>query len=125
MGTFLLLLTLIVDGVMFGSGLVSLAIFSIIGTLLLFASSIIWLIYRDDTQVHFRRIWHAIPISVFGGGLLFTFQQLSLKYNHTGENLGEVGNIIMSRYQIGMWIASTTIFFMFVIAASLVTRNRT
>jgi hypothetical protein len=123
-GTFILVMTLFVDGTMFTNGLISLAIFSFIGTLLLFASSIIWLIYRDDTKLHFRRIWLVIPLSVFGLGLAFTFQQLRLQYIPTNENLGEVGNLVMSRYQIGMWCVSALILFMFVVAASLVTRHR-
>jgi hypothetical protein len=106
------------------NGLVSLGIFSFIGTLLLFASSIIWLIYRDDTELHLRKIWLAIPIAIFGGGLAFSFQQLGLQFSATNENLIEVGNLVMSRYQIGMWTVSALILFMFIIAASLVTRNR-
>src|SRR5437762_2668074 len=54
LGAILFSATLAVDAALIGSGVVVLGIFSLLGTILIFSSSIIWLIRQDDQNLHAR-----------------------------------------------------------------------
>jgi hypothetical protein len=123
-GTVIALVTVGLDVQMLLVGQSALGLFSFIGTLLVFASSMIWLIYRDDGKAHFRRMTLAIPVFILGLAVLFTFKQMPILSLQTPESLNESGNLLMSRYQVGLWLVSLCIFFVFIISSSLMVRRR-
>jgi NADH:ubiquinone oxidoreductase subunit 6 (subunit J) len=123
-GALLLLMTVAIDVLMYANGLWALALFSFIGTILVFASSLVWLVYRDDTLLYVRRVYLIIPLAIFGIALNLCFHKIPMGFAPSPENLEEVGNLLMSRYQIALWIVSTLIFFMFITSGSLMGRKR-
>jgi hypothetical protein len=123
-GTAIALVTANLDFQMLFMGQSALGLFSFIGTLLVFASSMIWLIYRDDGKVYFRRLTLIIPVFVLGLAIYSTFKQMPILSLQTPESLNESGNLLMSRYQIGLWLVSISIFFVFIISSSLMVRKR-
>lgn len=123
-GATIFILILGIDTTMYLNGMRALGIFSFLGSLLVFASGMIWLIYRDDRGVYFRRPILFIPIAIFGGAVGLILKQVPLEIRPTAENLEEVGSLLMSRYQIGLWIVAIIIFFVFVMASSMLSGER-
>lgn len=123
-GSFIFLVLIGVDLVMYLNGMKVLGIFSFLASLLVFASGMVWLIYRDDSRIYFRKPILLIPIAIFGAAVTMTLQQVPLYFRLTPENLEEAGNLLMSRYQIGLWIISILIFFLFIMASSLMGGER-
>jgi hypothetical protein len=124
LGSFIFLIILIVDGGMFFVGMKVLGIFSIISSILVFASGMVWLIYRDDAKIYIRHKALVFPIAIFGIAILTALKQVPVDLQLTPENLEQTGNLLMSRYQIGLWIVAALIFFIFVMASSLLSGDR-
>jgi hypothetical protein len=124
LGSFIFLIIVAVDGVMFFDGMKTLGIFSFLSSLLVFASGMVWLIYRDDSKIYFSRSVLLVPIVIFGGAITAVLKQVPMDLQMTPENLEETGNLLMSRYQIGLWIVAILIFFIFVMASSLMSGER-
>jgi len=124
LGSLVFALILVVDGMMYLNGMKALGIFSFLGSLLVFASGMVWLIYRDDRKIYFRRAFLLFPIAIFGGAISLILKQVPMELRPTAENLEEVGSLLMSRYQIGLWIVAILIFFVFVMASSMLSGER-
>ena len=124
LGSFIFLLVVSVDAAMFINGMKALAIFSFMSSLLVFAAAMVWLIYRDDAKIYFRNSLLIIPLIAFGASISQVMKQVPMELRYTPENLDEVGNLLMSRYQIGLWIVAMTIFFIFIMASSLMSGER-
>ncbi len=124
MGSFIFLIIVGVDLFMFFDGMKTLGIFSFLSSLLVFASGMVWLIYRDDSKIYFCKPSLLVPIAIFGGAVTMVLKQVPMDLQMTPENLEETGNLLMSRYQIGLWLVATLIFFIFVMASSLMSGER-
>jgi NADH:ubiquinone oxidoreductase subunit 6 (subunit J) len=122
-GCLIFSLTVLIDVGIYTIGLKTLGIFSLIGTLLVFGASMIWLIYMEDNHHYFRKPILVIPIGIFAVALVESFKQTSIQYRSTTESLDEVGNLLLSRYQMILWIVSIIIFFMFIVASTLISRR--
>jgi hypothetical protein len=123
LGFLIFLGTLWIDGQIFAGGSYALGILVCVGSILVFASGIVWLVYHDDKKIHFRRGWLVIPIAVFGYATVLVFDKSGITFAPAPENLLEIGNLVMTRFQIGMWIVSLTLLCVFVIAGSLIARR--
>ncbi len=124
LGRLVLAITLTVDIGIFFNGMKVLGIFSLISSLLVFAAGMVWLIYRDDGRVYFKRKSLFIPITLFGLSIVAALREIPIDFKVTNENLEEVGNLLMSRYQMALFIVSVLVFFVFVIASSLLSSER-
>jgi NADH:ubiquinone oxidoreductase subunit 6 (subunit J) len=124
LGASLFTLTIAIDAMIIAQGLEVLGVLSLIGSILVFASAIVWLIYQDDGALHIRKVWVAVPLAVFGVAVAKMFDSSGIGMFRGNENIQEVGNLLMSRYQLGLWSVSTTLLISFVIAASLMVRRR-
>lgn len=124
LGASLFILALTVDGWALAAGLSAVGVLLSVGTVLVFAVGIIWLIYHDDRKLHFCRGWVIIPLGLFGFALSKVLEKSSAQLLPTPENLTDTGERIMTQFQLGLWIVSLLLLFSFVLASSLMRRNR-
>jgi hypothetical protein len=124
LGAILFLLTTVINCWLIFTGTVALGIFSLIGTVLVFSSGIIWLIRQEDQSLHLKNVWLILPLGVFSFGIVQTLQKGGMDYPFVLENIQEIGNVMMSRYQIGLWLVSTVLLLSFVVAGALMTRGK-
>ena len=123
LGTLLLILAVVIDIVIIASGMTILGVFSLLGSILFFIIGTIWFIYRDDQTFHFSQPLLVIPAGLFGGAVFSFFKKSQIFYKFSLEDLPGVGNLIMARYQIGLWLVSVMILFAFVIGGSMMVRR--
>jgi hypothetical protein len=123
-GSGIFTLTFLLDLFAYAGGSLALSVLLGIGTVLVFASGIIWLIYHDDRRAHFRRGWIILPLSLFGFGLLKALGKGSIDLMPAPENMELVKNVFVSRLQIGLWLVSVLLFACFVLAGSLMKRKK-
>jgi hypothetical protein len=123
LGILLVVMTLAVDIYLFYLGLFVLALFSIIGTSLVFSGAMFWFMHLEDTKFHFRKPTLLIPIAILGSAICLVFNQVPMIIQKTPENLEQIGNLMMSRYQIALWLSSVLVFFVFVISSSVLAKK--
>jgi hypothetical protein len=123
LGAILLVLTLAVDIYLFFLGLFVLGIFSLIGTSLVFSAAMFWFMHLEDTKFHFQKPVLIIPIAILGSAVALVFDQTPMIIQKTPENLEQIGNLMMSRYQIALWLSSAIVFFVFIISSSVLTKR--
>lgn len=115
--------TLLIDVSLITNGALILGIFSIVGTVLVFASSLFWQVRIADKSVHLRNKWLIIPLISFCVGVGAILQRLPTHAAAASEDLPEIGYLMVTRYQTGLWIVGLIILANLVMASSLMEKS--
>jgi hypothetical protein len=117
-------LTLSIDTALAFSGAEGLGMIAGLSTLVFAAIGAIWLMRLRNAQITVRRVWVVFPAGVFFAAIAIVFERSGLLLKPFVEDLRGVGNLMMARYQIGVWILSIVVLLTFVTASTLLERNR-
>lgn len=123
-GSGVFLITFVLDIFAYEGGSLALSILMATGTVLVFASGIIWLIYHDDRRLHFRRGWIVLPLALFAVGLARALEKGAVDILPAPETEEALKNLFVSRLQIGLWLMSVLLLVSFVLAGSLMKRRK-
>jgi hypothetical protein len=123
LGVLLLLLNISVDVLMLSTNLGALGVLSLTGSSLVFCSATIWFIYRDEVTLKFRNSFAILPLALFVAAFLKFLKAGGIKFQPAAEDLAGVGNMLMARYEMGLWIISAWILLTFVISGSILIRR--
>ena len=124
LGVGVFVLTFCLDLFAYSVGALVLSILMAVGTVLVFASGVIWLIYHDDQTLHFYRGWLIIPLGLFGAGLFETFKNGNIEILPAPEAVETAKNLVARHLQVGLWLVSILLFVSFVLAGSLMKRTK-
>lgn len=119
----LLLADIGVLSLLIASGGMSLGVFLLMGSAIVFSSGTTWLISKEDGRVHFQGAWKAVFVLLFCSGIFLVLQKSGLQLQIAPENLSEVGNILASRYLVGGWILSVVMLMVFVAVGTVAMRK--
>ena len=116
-----------IDLVMVFSGLPTLGGMLAFLTVLVFVTGIIWFIHLDDGKMRLLRVWLVFPLALVGVAFYKVLALTSSLGKPTAaliaENLSEMGNLLMARYQMGLWLAAVILFSGFMIASALMEKT--
>jgi hypothetical protein len=122
-GVFFLILTFAVDALIFINKLYVLGMISLISSSLIFSCAFIWFLYRDEQKPRVKNLFIVFPIGIFCVAILKFLKLGLISYQAAPEDLLGVGNILMSRYELGLWIISSLILLSFVLTGALLVRR--
>lgn len=122
-GLLLFLAALFFDFLLIANGNSMLGIFSLLGTIQIFASSTIWFIYRGEDKVKVQNFWLVFPIIIFGLCFYTLITEAQGVFSESHEQMAEVGSLLMFRYQNGLWLMSVVMLLTFLIAGSIMARR--
>jgi NADH:ubiquinone oxidoreductase subunit 6 (subunit J) len=125
LGHFCFLVMIGVDLAIHLSGAVILGVFNLIGSILVFAVGLVWQLRQEEEKMQISRLWLALPIAAWGAAIFRVLNQSQIEYRLTPENLEEVGNLLMSRFDMGLWLGSLILLVGFIIAGTLMRRETT
>ncbi len=123
LSTVILLLDLAVLLVSLQAGSTALSIFLIFSSFAIFGSGFIWLIAREDDDLHIIKPLRVIPLLLWGGALFLAFEKAGTKLQVQPEALSETGLMLGSRYLVGVWIVSVVILATFLTLVSISRRG--
>ncbi|MDZ4677319.1 MAG: hypothetical protein SGI74_07380 [Oligoflexia bacterium] len=101
-----------------------LGMFSLIAGILVFSCGMIWLIHRDDEELHIKNLFLIFPMGLLCFAFVKMLEQGGLTFQSNPESLQEVGSIFMAQYQAGLWLSAAISLMVFVMAGALMVRRR-
>lgn len=121
---FVLFLDLAVLVVLLMSGGTSLGIFLMFSTFAILGSGFIWLIAREDEEVHLMGPGRVFPMLLWGVAMIMAFERSKIKIVEVPESLNEVGQMMGSRNLVAVGIVSVAVLSVFITLVSIFSRGQ-
>ncbi len=124
LGFIVFLTNVFVNLILVFNGAPLLGIFCLLQTILVFSVGVIWLIRQDDFSLHFHKTSTLIPLVIFLVGYYLILDNLGIKFYAIKENVEELGNLMLSRYQVALWFGAVLGMLGFVLAGGVMRRSQ-
>ncbi len=119
----LLMLTYVLDGVVFLHAQKLAGVMLFISTSIVYFSAVLWYVRKPDDRILFSRLWLGIPFLALAGFSIYVFGGFEKITEFEPENLLSLGQLMMSRFQGALWLIGVFMTTLLVIAASLLEKE--
>lgn len=93
-------------------------------TLIVFFSAHVWYVHHPEPKLRVKNLFLVIPMIIITLGFLKILSSMELLQKLNEENLLAQGQVLMSRYQGGLWILGLILLCAFIFAASILERKK-